>query len=675
MSNRHHDSHHHLHKKKFGFGTSEDDVIDGTNGNDFLFGFGGDDEIFAFRGNDTVFGGRGNDRIHGGEGNDSLFGEKGNDGLAGGAGNDDLHGGHGRDFLVGGAGRDDLTGGQGPDKFVLRQGTGVDTIEDLGSNDRIDLRDFNFASAQDVLDAFRQRGHDAVLDLGGGDKLIIEDTRVSRLDAAQFIVSDAETGVSSSQSPYVVGVHPSISTLSLLTVGDQVGFKSDGVTPWKMVGIPDGLGAYDNGDGTFTVLMNQELAPTQGAVCDHGATGAFVSKLVFDKTTLEALSGEDLIKEVYLYNTATDSYDLFTAYQFNRLCSADLPEHTAFYNPVTGLGYSGRIFMSGEENGPPFGDHGRTFAHFVDGASAGESYELAWLGNNAYENTLANPYTGNETVVAITDDTGNVNNGVISATGNGEVFFYFGTKKGTGTDLDKTGLTGGNLYALQVAELPVEVSTNASPLGADQSSNFNLVSLGDVSELNGAQIQTLSDTAGATKFLRPEDGAWDTVSNDRFYFVTTGNIASPDAPSRLWAVDFNGVPSEAALGGAVDGTIRLLLDGTEGQEMFDNITVTKDGKVLLQEDVGNNAHIGKIWEYDPASDAPTLLAQHDPDRFTPPTPSPFNQDEESSGIIDVTDILGSAGQNAFLFDVQAHFNIVGELVQGGQLGVIYQDLI
>ena len=32
----------------------------------------------------------------------------------------------------------------------------------------------------------------------------------------------------------------------------------------------------------------------------------------------------------------------------------------------------------------------------------------------------------------------------------------------------------------------------------------------------------------------------------------------------------------------------MLLDGTEGQQMIDNITVTNAGKVLIQEDVGNN---------------------------------------------------------------------------------------
>ena len=88
--------------------------------------------------------------------------------------------------------------------------------------------------------------------------------------------------------------------------------------------------------------------------------------------------------------------------------------------------------------------------------------------------------------------------------------------------------------------------------------------------------------------------------------------------------------------------------------MFDNMTVNKDGKVILQEDVGNNAHLGKVWEYDPATDQLTVLAEHDPDRFVNGAPNFLTQDEESSGIIDVTDILGSGGQNAYLLDVWTH---------------------
>ena len=85
------------------------------------------------------------------------------------------------------------------------------------------------------------------------------------------------TGPSSSQSPYVIPTAPGIGVTSILTVGDSVG-------GYAMVGIPDGLGAYDNNDGTFTVLMNHELGPAVGAVRAHGATGAFVSEWVVRKS-------------------------------------------------------------------------------------------------------------------------------------------------------------------------------------------------------------------------------------------------------------------------------------------------------------------------------------------------------------------------------------------------------
>jgi len=68
-----------------------------------------------------------------------------------------------------------------------------------------------------------------------------------------------------------------------------------------MAGIPDGLGAYDNGDGTFTVLLNHEFPASSGVVRAHGAKGAFVSRWVVDKETLQVTSGEDLIKRVYQY--------------------------------------------------------------------------------------------------------------------------------------------------------------------------------------------------------------------------------------------------------------------------------------------------------------------------------------------------------------------------------------
>ena len=99
-------------------------------------------------------------------------------------------------------------------------------------------------------------------------------------------LANSITGPSSSQSPYVVRSQPGVVTVSLLSVGDAVNYKPDGVTPYRMVGIPDGLGAFDNGDGTFTVLVNHELSAQSGVPRRHGVNGAFVTRLLMSKTTL-----------------------------------------------------------------------------------------------------------------------------------------------------------------------------------------------------------------------------------------------------------------------------------------------------------------------------------------------------------------------------------------------------
>jgi len=99
-------------------------------------------------------------------------------------------------------------------------------------------------------------------------------------------------GPDSSAAPYVLPTAPNVQTTSILTTGDSV-------AGYRMAGIPDGLGAFDNGDGTFTVLMNHELPNTTGIQRDHGAAGSFVSRWVINKTTLDVISGDDLIKTLY----------------------------------------------------------------------------------------------------------------------------------------------------------------------------------------------------------------------------------------------------------------------------------------------------------------------------------------------------------------------------------------
>ncbi len=457
---------------------------------------------------------------------------------------------------------------------------------------------------------------------------------------ALFVASTAGAndiqGPSSSESPYVVRAVPGVVTKSILTVGDSVNMKPDGVTPYRMVGIPDGLGAFDNGDGTFTVLMNHEIPSGLGITRAHGANGAFVSRWIIDKSTLEVLHGEDLIQNVATWNTTTSAYNPpAQSVAIARLCSADLPAHSAFYDADSGLGYDGRLFMDGEE----VGAEGRAFAHGLDGTS----YELPRLGKFSWENSLANPGTGARTVTIGLDDTNPL----------GQLYVYVGEKTDTGSAVDKAGLTNGVLYGVTVEGNPVEDAANGIPSGTA----FSLHSFGNVENLTGAQLDAASLANAVTQFRRPEDGFWDPSNPNDFYFVTTATFDGNN--SRLWRLRFDDA-SDPALGGQID----MLLDGSEGQQMMDNMTVSGRGQVLIQEDTGNNVHLAKVWRYSIAEDEFSLLAQHDPERFLPDGEDFLTVDEESSGIIDVSSILG---EGWFLLDVQAHYDTDEELVEGGQL--------
>jgi hypothetical protein len=519
---------------------------------------------------------------------------------------------------------------------------------------------------------------------------IIGFVALSTVAKANRSFAETSTGPSSSATPYVVNVPRNVDITSLLTVGDSVNDKpvseeSDLVTPYRMVGIPDGLGAFDNYDGTFTVLMNHELLETSGIMRQHGFAGAFVSHWIIRKSDLRVLHGGDQIKQLLTWDG--DSQSFVPASQetgaIARLCSADLALPSAFYNGKSGNGYTGRIFMDGEE----VADEGRAFAHIVTGPGAGISYELPSLGKFSWENAIASPYEQEKTIVIGTDDN--------SGTQLGQVYVYIGKKQTKGNEIEKAGLHGGKLYGVRIVlggSQPFEERENWITEG-----DFELHEFGDVRQMTGAQIQVDSVANLVTEFLRPEDGAWDTRNPNVFYFVTTDRFDSLKdgsgtqiARSRLHRLTFKKI-EEPEKGGRYD----VLLDGTEDHQMLDNMTVDGDGNLILQEDPGNQPLLARIWKYYPRSDELVEIAKHDPARFGPPTP-PFTRDEESSGVIEITDLLrknskssdsnrfdrgdddefderfkwAKRGYRYYLVDTQAHYPLDDELVEGGQLWIM-----
>lgn len=458
------------------------------------------------------------------------------------------------------------------------------------------------------------------------------------------------TGPSSSQSPYLVPTAEDVRTVALLTVGDAVG-------GYRLAGIPDGLGAFSNHDGTFTVLLNHELGATAGVVRAHGGRGSFVSRWIVDAHDFRVVAGEDLIRTAVTWDFASGAWKKLegAALNFNRFCSADLPDESAFYDRRSGRGTRERIFMNGEEAGT----EGRAFAHVATGPLAGTSYDLPWLGRFSWENAVAKPETGPKTVVAGLDDSGG-----------GQVYFYVGEKTWSGDPIEAAGLRNGVLYGLKIelgAGAFVETNASAIPDGT----RFSLVALGDVARATGAQLEAASVQKQVSALQRPEDGAWSPRDARRFYFQTTASFAGT---ARLWELRFDDARDVTK-----GGTLRIVLQSPAfdaslpnaaqaGPRMLDNLTVNRRGEVISVEDVGGNDYVGSVWQTDPVARTTRKVAEHDRSRFTAGAPNFLTIDEEASGVIPLRGIPGVRGGDWYLIDVQAHY-ASGDpaTVEGGQL--------
>jgi hypothetical protein len=486
----------------------------------------------------------------------------------------------------------------------------------------------------------------------------------------------ADQGPSSSADAYLKSVAPGAEITSILSVGDAAD------NGYRMVGLPDGLGAYDNEeDGTFTVLMNHELGSDKGIVRVHGGKGAFVSEWVIDKKTLAVVQGGDLIKQVFGWDASTQSSSLTPGvFSFGRFCSADLARRSAFYNAKSHLGSKARIFLNGEEGGST----GYAMAHVASGNDKGNSYVLGKFNRatngsknadgslatdvGGWENLLANPHSGDKTVVVGTNDGGT---GIM----NNSVAVYIGDKTKTGSEVDKAGLTNGATKFVNVTGFAKELNDNVNrTTGITSSTAF-----------------TLNDSA-ATTFSRPEDGAW--ADAKTFYFVTTDQIDKTDLAggtqkggTRLWKLNFNDNYTGGTIDVVIDSATMPGGVGVDKPNMFDNITVNADGTLILQEDVGNNDHNGKIWQYAPQDGSLTLLTKFDPALFGDIANGTFTagthtKDEETSGVIDITKLLDRDDDKRYnLLVAQDHASAAtlqglgaissgataAELVEGGQL--------
>ena len=161
------------------------DDINGNMGDDTINGgSGGNDWLVGGQGADFITGNAGSDLIYGNIGADTLVAGAGASTLLGGQDDDVVRGGAGNDWVSGDRGSDTVSGGLGADTFHATSGAGLDLVMDFNraEGDRIVL---DHGAAYTVS----QVGADTVVDLGGGDQLVLQNVQLSALSAGWITVS------------------------------------------------------------------------------------------------------------------------------------------------------------------------------------------------------------------------------------------------------------------------------------------------------------------------------------------------------------------------------------------------------------------------------------------------------------------------------------------------------
>jgi len=453
---------------------------------------------------------------------------------------------------------------------------------------------------------------------------------------------------------YVLSKNAAVDIKAIATVGDAV-------TGTMVRGIPDGMGAYDNGRGGISLLSVHEVSTSAPLALKGKSTtapwGTSITKFTVSKTTKAVTRVENFMQKINFYNYTTGKYQETPAgsapagatpgyfdWGISRFCSATYaPAGTFSHN---GVGYPGGLFLSGEETG----DESRAFAFDEDGTG----YQLPRMGMMSFENIMPSLKPGPNTV-AIANEDG-------SAT-DSQLYVYVGKKQSTGTAIDKAGLTNGDLHVMNIPTV--------------KSDNLFRTTVGKNKKMPAEFVKVNWDTTTSafakesrekgTTMARVEDGHWDPSNPNVFYFITTESNKDPIATAPnpalptvsrdgggLWRLTFKDSQNPAA-----GAELELLLNGGESLYLSkpDNMTITEDGKYLLiQEDPGNNAALARIVAYRVSDAKMAVVAQFDANKFIKGGSEFMTEDEESSGIIDATKLLAKPGDtnSYFFFNAQVH---------------------
>jgi hypothetical protein len=320
---------------------------------------------------------------------------------------------------------------------------------------------------------------------------------------------------------------------------------------------------------------------------------------------------------------------------FSRFCSGNLAWKEA--------GFDRPIYFCGEESGGTntFDGRGGSAVAIFDNTL----WTLPRLGHLSWENVVARPFKGKQTVIMCLED---------GDLGNCQLYMYVGHKEASyhAGPLRRNGLDNGTLYAF-VADAGSPTNEAGFPEG---SLTGHWVAIPGAEAMTDVELETASDAVGAFAFDRIEDGAFRPHNPNEFYFDTTGGSAS-NALGRFYhlALDPRNVLGTARLT-MVYNADQVLAAGGDIAVSPDNVGVSDD-YVMICEDGTAQSRVamaakgrkGNIWRINIHTGELKNVAEL----------SAIGRDGiltgsgvwETSGIIDTSSLFGAG---SWLFDVQAH---------------------
>jgi Bacterial protein of unknown function (DUF839) len=475
--------------------------------------------------------------------------------------------------------------------------------------------------------------------------------------ALAMTVAVAGSGLAAtSVKPYVEPVGGEYAVTALFSVDDKVPLLGGTQgQQYRMVGIPDGLGAHPNRNGTSTLFMNHELGFTtlsEPVVGGPPNRGAIVSKWILDHDG-DPVAGRRAYDRIYDENTLLGPAPVVgneaqMPRQFARFCSGFLA------GPANG--FDRQVYLTNEEATSPDtfdGKGGLSVAIFGN-----RLHTLPKLGRYSKENSVVQPTRGRRTVILPTEDG--------PATLDNQLYMYVGTKDRSrkASALARNGLDNGKLYVFR----SLEPARNSERTFTSGSVTGEWVEIPGAEGLTDTELEAASDAVGAMTFVRPEDGAFNPNNPNEFFFDTTGSSSGADDGvnelGRLYSLRLHpGNPLKPARLSIVYNADAVVAAGGDIAISPDNLDVSRrylmineDGTTESRAVMAAKGRDGSVWRFDLVKGAvgvdpstATRVAQLDPPGRdgVPVGPGIW----ETSGIIDASRLFGA---DTWLSDVQAH---------------------